>query len=447
MQSIITLEVISAVSERGFSLDELVIATRALFEREGMAGFVSLILGLVDEKLCVEMVNAKRPCKRPCCERPHYVHHDRLERQFRTSAGTVSIRWRRLKCTHCGSTIVPLRNFLGLEPYQSRTGELEKMVTEVVSEQSYRRSSSHLDAIGYIPVPRSTAHRWVVQSDCDRIEPPEGALDILFADGTCYKKRPDKGDNRGELRVALGVDKEGQIVPLGAFSGVSWDEIASAIKGDRKDGEPVADMLVSDGEYGLCNALGRICGSGQRCHWHLVHDMNHVLLQDQAGIGERRKTQKRLAAIIGLELPTEDIEQVKDSDRSAIVAARNHADMEVRKLIKKLVDKAYYKAADYLIYARKQMFSYVDRWLESGIVSPRVSSFIERMMRELARRLKRMAFGWSQDGAAKMARIIIKRFTSADQWENYWKTRLRLEGNVILTLRRITTSPPQTLGR
>jgi hypothetical protein len=104
-------------------------------------------------------------------------------------------------------------------------------------------------------------------------------------------------------------------------------------------------------------------------------------------------------------------------------------------------------AADYLIQASKHLFSYVDRWLAKGIVSPRVSSFIERMMRELARRLKRMAFGWSEPGAAKMARIIIKRFTSANQWEAYWKKRLRIQGNVILTIRNITTTSPQLLGR
>lgn len=72
---------------------------------------------------------------------------------------------------------------------------------------------------------------------------------------------------------------------------------------------------------------------------------------------------------------------------------------------------------------------------------------IERMMRELARRLKRMAFGWSEEGAAKMARIIIKRFTSADQWEKYWRDRLRIQNNVMLVLRGIKVENPQTLGR
>ena len=56
MQNIITLEVLSATSEKSFSLDELVFRTKKLFETEGLAGFVGLILGLTDERICTNMV-------------------------------------------------------------------------------------------------------------------------------------------------------------------------------------------------------------------------------------------------------------------------------------------------------------------------------------------------------------------------------------------------------
>jgi hypothetical protein len=450
MQNSITLEVLSAVSEKGFSLDELVIETKALFEKEGMAGVIGLILSLFDEKVCMEIVGGKRKVKKPCCSQPRYNHQGRLNRQFRTSVGTVRIRWRRLECQHCGGSTIPLREYLGLEPYQSKTSELEKMVTEVVSEQSYRRSSCHLDIIGQIPVPKSTAHRWIAESDCDAIEEHKETLGILFADGTGYKRRPDKSaniNNSGELRVALGVDKRGEIVPLGAFSGASWEQIASAVKGPRSDNEPVAEMLISDGESDLCLALGKLCGYRQRCHWHMVHELDYKLWKEDAGKDERVKMQKELAAIIGIELPKEDIEQVKNTDKASIAEARHQADYQIGRLIQTLVNKGYNIAADYLIRASKNLFSYVDRWLATGIVSPRVSSFIERMMRELARRLKRMAFGWSQEGAARMARIIIKRFTSANQWEAYWKKRLNINGNVILAIKDIRATSPQPLGR
>ena len=35
---------------------------------------------------------------------------------------------------------------------------------------------------------------------------------------------------------------------------------------------------------------------------------------------------------------------------------------------------------------------------------------IERVMRELGRRIKNIAYGWSDRGVTKIARIILKRF-------------------------------------
>jgi len=451
MQNIIALKVLSAVSENGFSLDELVFRTKELFQKKGLSGFVSLILQLIDERICMNMIQGGRNHNEQlCCSHPQYEHHDQLDRQFRTSVGTVMIRWRRLRCTRCGKSVIPLRTFLGLERYQSKTSELEKLVTEVVSEQSYRRGSSHLESIGTIPVPKSTAHRWVVQSDCDQTDVGTETFAFLFADGTGYKRRPDPQaglNNRGELRVALGVDKSGSVVPLGAFSGKSWEEISSVVQGQRSSGELVAEMLVSDGERGLTQSLAALCGDHQRSHWHLIRDLNFPLWQDQADKTQRRQMQKELAAIIGIDLPGEDFEQVRDEDKTALEQAVAGAQRDVGKLIGKLLDKGYNMAADYLIRASKNMFGYVRRWLKTGIVTPRVSSMIERMMREIARRLKRMAFGWSEEGAAKMARIIIKRFTSAGQWEKYWHDRLGIQDNVMLVLKSIKAENPQPLGR
>ena len=64
MQNIITLEVLSATSEKSFSLDELVFRTKKLFETEGLAGFVGLILGLTDERICTNMVQTEGRTKK-----------------------------------------------------------------------------------------------------------------------------------------------------------------------------------------------------------------------------------------------------------------------------------------------------------------------------------------------------------------------------------------------
>lgn len=451
MLNIISLDLLATTSEHGYSLDELVYRTQQLFETEGMAGFVSLVLELTDEKLCSDILrNGKTKFTAGHCDNPRYQLHDKVPRQFRTSVGVVRIRWRRLKCMNCGGSSIPLRYFLGLEPYQSKSSELEQMVVEVVSEQSYRRSTRHLGDIGSIPIPRSTAHRWVAESDCDQLETNRENLDVLMADGTGYKRRPDRAadlNNRGELRVTMGVDKQGNLIPLGAFSGESWENIAEKIKNDMKKDPPLADVLVSDGERGLVNSLGSLCKQAQRCHWHIVRDLNYTMWQDKAPKKERDSRKHDLTAILGIEIPEEEIEVVNEEDSENIIERLQESEKRITELISSLADKGYNTAADYVKRASRNMFSYVRRWLRTGIVTPRVSSLIERMMREIARRLKRIAFGWSEEGAAKMAQVIIKRITSAGEWEKYWKNKLRIEGNVVLTLNSIRHKPPQTLGR
>ena len=437
MQNIIALEIASAVSEKGFSLDELVIRTKELFEKEGMAGFIGLVLSLLDEMICMRIIKGKGGQKPTvCCPGSRYELCRREKRRFRTSAGTVQIAWRRIRCVRCGKSFVPLSGFLGLERCQSKTAELERMVAEVVSEQSYRRTSRHLDLIGEIPVPKSTAHRWVMQSECDELKVDGKAAGIIVADGTGYKRRPNREkNNRGELKVVLGVDSSGTVLPIGAWSEDSWEDIGEEIRENAIDWKKEGKILVSDGERGLVDALASLAERAQRCHWHTPNDVNYAMWDDKAPLYERKAMQSRIAGLIGIELPEEDFEKVKEEDKTALVEKTEKAEEKLEELIGELAAKGYQKAATYVRNAKKNLFSYVRFWLKYGLVCPRAASMIERMMREIGRRLKKIAFGWSEKGAAKMARIIIKRITSAGEWEKYWNERLQLNGNVILVFR------------
>ncbi len=439
MQKILYLEILGAVSDKGFSFDELVLKTKELFEREGMAGFVGLILSLLDEKLCMDLGLSQGGWRsRPCCGHPRYEVHDRRRRSFRTSVGEVTISWRRMRCKNCGRSFIPLRDFLGIAAYQSKSLELERTVTEVVSEQSYRRSSAHLMRIGEIPVPKSTLHRWVADSDCDELKWPRG-IHYLLADGSGYKRRPDPVlglNNRGEVRVALGIDRAGRTVALGAWSGRSWEEIGEELNHDRgRRGK--AELMVSDGEAGLAEGLSCLANGYQRCHWHAVRDLNYVLWGDDAAKEERDDYGKHLAGILGVELPADCVEPVQEKDQREVSERIENSERQLAELAAEFMAKGYIKAATYVRRAKDHLFEHLRFWLKYGIVGPRTASLIERMMREIGRRLKRIAFGWSEKGAAKMARIIIKRFSTAKQWEAYWMKKLRIDGKVMLVYRGV----------
>jgi hypothetical protein len=449
MQNIITLELLTAVSDTGFSLDELVHVLRQVSQEKGLPGLAVMVLRLVDEMLLLRHLRGQGWSGQPCCQQPAYESLGFQPREIRTSIGLLEFSWRRYRCTACGKTRVPLRDFLGLERYQSQTGELEQIVVEVVTEQSYRRSSQHLKTIGGIPVPKSTAHRWLVETDSDQLDAPAEKLSSLLADGTGYKRRPDAKaalDNKGQLRMAVGIAPSGKATVLGTWSGQSWQEIATQLNKGSPRQQKVADLLVSDGEPGLAEALGSLTGDQQRCLWHLTHDLNDPMWRDGASKKERRATQKELAAMVRIEMPPEDGEPVRPEDRDRVEQQMEQAERGVTDLVRRLTLQGYDRAATYVHQAQSRLFGYLRFWLKHGVVNPKVSSFIERLMREVARRLKRIAFGWRPENAAKMARIVLKRVTDPLAWEAYWTKRLRLEGNVTIAFRGVKASP-QTLGR
>jgi len=336
---------------------------------------------------------------------------------------------------------VPLREFMDWERYRSKTGELERTVADVVCDQSYRRTSGHFDEIGLVPVPKSTAHRWVMESECD--EGPPGTEDVaqLFADGTGFKRRPDATrNNRGEVRVALGVTKQGKIEPFGAWSGKSWEEIGAEIR-SRLTNEAgkarTVEFGASDGEPALANLMADLANQSQRCHWHMARDLGYTMWEEKAGKTERRIAAKRLAGILKVELPAEDFERVKDEEKTELRERIETSEGESRRLAEELRGKGYGKAAGHIESASRRLFTYAKFWLRTGVVTPRVTSWIERVMREIGRRIKKIGFGWSEAGAAKVTRILLRRL-DAEGWSAYWKKKLRLEGRVLFQVLSVT---------
>jgi hypothetical protein len=419
----------------GFSLDELVIEAKRVFETEGIVGFLRVILILLDQIIYHAALGNGSGLS--CCDKPNYHVNKREDKSVRTSVGLLQMTWTRLKCATCRSSFIPLKHFLGLERYQRKTTELEKIVADVVADQSYRRTSKHLETVGEIPVPHTTLHRWIMKSDCDKITPKNRVASIV-ADGTGYKIKPDLNDdsNRGEMKIVIGVTKDKKLVPYGAWADTSWWDIGTEIKSanhpspDKIKFRPIADMLVSDGEEELIDGLKRLTKEQQRCIWHVPHGLGPILRKEDLSRDEISKIKSELCGIIQIDLPKTDFTEVRLEDRLQIEIKIHNAEKALQDLINTFIERGYRQAAKYLMNAKDKMFSYVRSWLKTGIIHPRVTSQIERMMREIGRRIKKIGHGWSPKGAAKVTRIIIKKITAPEEWENYWREKMNFTGLV-----------------
>ena len=441
MQHEITTSLWCSLSENGFSLDELVLKLKNLFDSEGFSGLLELLLSLTEEKLLMSSLDNSNP--RWCdCKSADYILNGSYPRKIKTSIGSLNLNWRRLKCKCCKvSNIVPLKSFLGIKSHQYKSNELERLVIDGVSRDSYRRSMESLNSYGFTRVSHTTAHRWVMESDCDhfdfgtKVKEDKSAIQLV-PDGTGFKGQANKGKaEKGDLKVIVAVDNSGTVFPVGAWAGEDWQVVSDKVK-KAVPKFPDDSILVADGEPAIANAFADMFDEQQRCHWHITRDIYHAMWQNGGTVKESKPIQKALTGILAIELPEEDFEYVCEAEKDDIEEQIEKTEDTIDMLITHLRRNNYDKAATYLKNSKKAMFGYVRRWLKTGIICPRASSLIERVIREVGRRIKKISYNWSNKGCAKMARILLKKFTDKNQWNQYWNEKMKIQNNVMMGIRK-----------
>ena len=435
MQGKISMELSFCQAETGFSLDELVEKLADVFERKAFAELLKMILQLVQEILMCRIFSGKVDAMK-CCSDGHLQLNGGFDRRIRTSLGEFKMIFFRVRCSSCGKTFSPLQRFIRLGRYQTKTGELEKLVIEAASETNYRRAVSGLARDGKLPLSFHTAHGWMLRTNCDELDiSPRvvGSAPLqIMPDGTGFKGLGQNGKaTKGDLKIVIGITQKGDIFPLGAQAGVSWQDMSKSWK-ENGVKLPDGSIVICDGEPGLAEAFAEYASEHQRCHWHITRDLYHAMHQDGGTSSDYRPIRDALAGALAIELPEEDFQVVSEQEKSDIEEHMEKTEAAIDKLIDYLDGRGYITAATYIRRAKFGMFGYVRRWLKWGLISPRASSMVERVMRELGRRIKKIAYGWSDRGATKVAKIILKRFANAGAWEDYWQKRMNVIGNVVI---------------
>jgi transposase-like protein len=278
-----------------------------------------------------------------------------------------------------------------------------------------------------------------MRTDCDEIELSDDVIGSMgplqiFPDGTKFKGQPLNGQAvKGDLKTIIGVTTDGNVFPLGSYTNESWESINKQWK-EKKLTFPDGSVVICDGEPGLAESFVDQVEDIQRCHWHIGRDLYHSMWQNGATAKEVKPLRAALCGALAIELPEGDYQEVSEAEKDQLEEKMERTENAIDELIRYLHNKKYEVASNYILNAKRGMFSYIKRWLKYGLICPRASSLIERVTRELARRLKRMAYNWSDKGAGKIARIILKKFTNEKEWELYWKKKMRILGNVYFSV-------------
>jgi len=316
-----------------------------------------------------------------------------------------------------------LLNALQVAPYSRKETNVEHEVTEAVIDTNYRRLIEGRS----IDISLGGVHNIVVGSDIDKTFQnciPAEDLSGIMADGTGVKQH--KG-SKGELRTIIGISQQGRVIPLGSFVNTSWPDIENVVKARIKGTADHPIPFVYDGEPGLDDFLSG-AAEVQRCIWHAPRGLYHALWEDGLKKKESQPQIDKVKQLVGIELPAEDFEILKEEDKEPVRTRYEKSKNEVHELISTFYEKGYQKGASYLESLSKRLFTNIELWLSTGIIAPKTTSLLERVFREIGRRLKRIAWGWSDAAVTNLSKMILIKQYAKDKWEQFWKEKLGIKG-------------------
>jgi hypothetical protein len=365
------------------------------------------------------------PNGRFCRGRKVYRRGYRQEpRKIATVFGELVLPIRTVTCRRCGARYSPLLSALKIGAYARKEMNFENEVIEAVIDTNYRRL---IDGRS-IDISLGGIHNIVVGSDIDdQFQDPVSAKDLLaiMADGTGVKQ---KEGQKGELRTVIGITKSGRVEPLGCFTNTPWAEVEKIIKERIKDNERYKIPFIYDGEPGLDTFLADMTQS-QRCTWHGPRGLYHALWEDGLKKKESQVDTDKVKQLIGIELPKEDFQILKEQDKEPVRIKYESSKAEIQELIKTFYEKGYQHGASYLEKLSERLFTNIEIWLKTGVIAPKTTSLMERVFREIGRRLKRIAWGWSDTAVTNLSKMILIKQYSRDKWVSYWKEKLGIKGN------------------
>jgi len=326
-------------------------------------------------------------------------------------------------------------NALQVAPYSRRETNVEHEVTEAVIDTNYRRLIEGRS----IDISLGGVHNIVVGSDIDKTFQdciPVENLSGIMADGTGVKQR--KGA-KGELRTIIGISQQGKVIPLGSFVNTSWPDIENVVKARIKGTADHPIPFVYDGEPGLDDFLSG-AAEIQRCTWHAPRGLYHALWEDGVKKKESQPQIDKVKQLVGIELPAGDFEILREEDKEPVKTRYETSKKEVRELISTFYEKGYHKGASYLESLSKRLFTNIELWLSTGIIAPKTTSLLERVFREIGRRLKRIAWGWSDAAVTNLSKMILIKQYAKDKWEQFWKEKLGIKGYFNIQIQTVEVS-------
>ncbi len=351
-------------------------------------------------------------------------------RTITTELGPVRIRLCRVRDKETGNCSTPLLRLLGLKERQRYCPDVRQSCADLAVKVSYRDASeTHQQTTGISPA-RSSIHRFVqeagpgmaeankqyVQKVLEEWKSCEGFV-VLQADGTKTHSNAGRG-RKNDARVVIAQGEDGAKILVSSSVNRPWQEVSDHVAGFNLPKERC--VLVGDAEKAVGANLKEHTAAYQLCILHVVRGVNFKLWKQQIPAKERLVLVRGLGFILfGLvravkkHLLAPDPACLRQRITEALKALDGYAE--------RLREEGCVSAAGFVSRSVGEMVVFARLALEQVRI-PYTINLVERLMGEVAKRVKNRWAHWSEKGLNNLLALLLVRYTNRNLYKSAWKT-------------------------
>lgn len=357
------------------------------------------------------------------CGKKHARKQDRGWKRAGTSNKTIGTRLGKIKIklakvqdTLTNTIFKPLMGrveFKGKKVYQN---DVSILGVELASKMTYRDANKEgKRVIEEFPSPHTINRRAKEYGEAivhfNRSEIREKA-EIVMADGTKVHGM-HKGKN--EVKAIIGLDKHGNKSLLGVTVNHSWYRAAFEVK----DMVSETAALIGDAEREMRLALLKKDMKFQLDNIHAAREVGYKLWQENVPKGTRESILKELKTLL-YTLKNSVEKHAKDGDMNRLEKRVKTTLKGLKDLANKVSKLGCWRTSKFIKSSANYMVTYALLMIK-GTKIPWNSNTIERLMGEIAKRVKNKWMHWSTKGLEALINLILVRYTSEETYERFYR--------------------------
>ena len=343
------------------------------------------------DQLVKELCGPKYSRRRP------YRRGGSYTKRLVTFLGEITFTVKRIINRRNGGVRSPILEALDARRRRYSRGVRMRLV-EFASTMSYGDARREYETATGIRVPKRTIHSFVQEIAPQLLEASRTAAEAGIVIGDSTKVRARASRQMNDVRVLTSGD--------GSLLSLRVNEAWPTAK---------ADVLVSDGEAGLVNAVD--AEKRQLCILHAIKHLQFTLWKEGMSPEDRHEAREAVRHVI-FPLVYSARKHLEDGDGVKLRAMIEWTLGELRDVACRLRGRGYPKAAGFIERNARFMVTFAELALE-GVKVPHTTNRIERLMGEVSKRCKNKWMHWSTDGLKNVLTLVLVRYTDEALYENF----------------------------